>query len=100
MGQTGSGQPTTRSARSTTVSTNRPPPPSASTSTSAPTPVASAARPCGDTPTAPAHYQHVVWIWMENHTWGDVFGNASAPYLNALAGKCGTDSDYASVGSP
>jgi len=35
---------------------------------------------------------------MENHTWGDVFGNAAAPYLNTLAGRCGTDSDYASVG--
>jgi hypothetical protein len=62
--------------------------------------VASAAKPCGDTPAAPVRYQHVVWIWMENHTWSDVFGNSSAPYLNALAGKCGTDSDYASVGSP
>jgi hypothetical protein len=37
---------------------------------------------------------------MENHTWADVFGNSSAPYLNMLAGKCGTDSNYASVGSP
>jgi len=37
---------------------------------------------------------------MENHTWSDVFGNASAPYLNTLAGKCATDSAYASVGSP
>jgi hypothetical protein len=37
---------------------------------------------------------------MENHTWSDVFGNASAPYLNTLAGKCGTDSVYSSVGSP
>jgi Phosphoesterase family len=62
--------------------------------------VASAAQPCGGAPTAPAHYHHVVWIWMENHTWGDVFGNSSAPYLNTLAGKCGTDSDYAAVGSP
>jgi hypothetical protein len=62
--------------------------------------VAGAAQPCGDTSTAPAHYRHVVWIWMENHTWGTVFGNASAPYLNTLAGKCGTDSNYASVGSP
>jgi hypothetical protein len=37
---------------------------------------------------------------MENHTWSDVFGNSSAPYLNTLAGKCGTASDDASVGSP
>jgi hypothetical protein len=62
--------------------------------------VAGPTQPCGDTATAPAHYQHVVWIWMENHTWSEVFGNSSAPYLNSLAGKCGTDSAYASVGSP
>jgi hypothetical protein len=37
---------------------------------------------------------------MENHTWSEVFGNTSAPYLNTLAGKCATDSAYASVGSP
>jgi hypothetical protein len=52
------------------------------------------------TAAAPAHYQHVVWIWMENHTWSEVFGNSSAPYLNSLAGKCATVSAYASVGSP
>ncbi len=37
---------------------------------------------------------------MENQTWSDVFGSASAPYLNTLAGRCATDSSYASVGSP
>lgn len=78
----------------------RPTPTAAPTTTTAPSAVASAVQPCGGLTTAPAHYQHVVWIWMENHTWGDVFGNSSAPYLNTLAGKCGTDSDYASVGSP
>jgi hypothetical protein len=87
-------------ARSTTSSTTRPTPASASTTTSLPAEVASAAEPCGGASTAPPRYQHVVWIWMENHTWGDVFGNSAAPFLNTLAGRCGTDSDYASVGSP
>lgn len=97
-GRTGSGPTSSRVERSTTSSSTLPPPTTASPTTSAP--VASAAQPCGGLPAAPAHYKHVVWIWMENHTWGDVFGNASAPYLNTLAGKCATDSDYASVGSP
>ena len=70
------------------------------TTTTVPTAVASPAQPCGVTASAPVRYQHVVWIWMENHTWSQVFGNASASYLNTLAGKCGTDSAYASVGSP
>ena len=37
---------------------------------------------------------------MENHTWSEIFGNSTAPYLNQLAGKCATDSAWSSVGSP
>jgi hypothetical protein len=37
---------------------------------------------------------------MENHSWGDVIGNSAAPYLTNLAHACGTDTDYADVGSP
>lgn len=37
---------------------------------------------------------------MENHTWGSVIGNTSAPYITSLAHRCGTDARYASVGSP
>jgi hypothetical protein len=42
----------------------------------------------------------VVWIFMENHSWGEVIGNPAAPYLGGLARQCGTDTDYAVVGSP
>jgi hypothetical protein len=56
--------------------------------------------PCGTTATPPAHYRHVVWIWMENHTWGSVIGTSAAPFLTSLAHQCGTDSNWASVGSP
>jgi len=41
-----------------------------------------------------------VWIWMENHTWSSVIGSSAAPYVSALAHECGTDMDYAAVGSP
>lgn len=37
---------------------------------------------------------------MENHTWGSVIGSPAAPYLTGLARSCGTDTAYASVGSP
>jgi phosphatidylinositol-3-phosphatase len=59
------------------------------------TPAASAAaQPCG-TAAAPPAYQHVIWIWMENHSLGDIIGNTSqAPYLNALADSCGLATDY------
>lgn len=57
--------------------------------------------PCGTAPRPPARYAHVVWIWMENHTWADVLGPGSpAPYLRSLARACGTDTAWASVGSP
>src|SRR5262249_37433752 len=56
--------------------------------------------PCG-TRTAPvAQYDHVVWIWMENHTADQVIGNSEAPYEPSLGTECGTASDYAIVGSP
>jgi hypothetical protein len=55
---------------------------------------AAAAGPCGTLSTAPA-YKHVVWIWMENHSYSDIIGNTSqAPYLNALAGECGLATNY------
>jgi hypothetical protein len=70
------------------------------TAPSAPAPGPGPARPCGTAPGPPARYQHVVWIWMENHTWGSVIGSPAAPYLSGLARACGTDRDDASVGSP
>jgi len=48
----------------------------------------------------PAVYDHVVWIFMENHTYGQVIGNAQAPFETALAHRCGTATRYSSVGSP
>ena len=37
---------------------------------------------------------------MENHSWSTVIGNVAAPYLSTLARECGTDTNYAAVGSP
>jgi len=57
-------------------------------------PVVAAAGPCG-TVAAPPTYRHVVWIWMENHSYGDIIGNkAQAPYLNTLA------SNYHNISHP
>jgi hypothetical protein len=57
-------------------------------------PVSAASRPCGTTSAAPV-YRHVIWIWMENHSFSDVIGNkAQAPYLNSLVAGCGLATDY------
>ncbi len=56
--------------------------------------------PCGTNTDPPAVYRHVVWIWMENHSYSSVIGNAHAPYLTQLTRACATLSRYATVGSP
>lgn len=61
---------------------------------------AAAASPCGTTTTAPT-YQHVIWIWMENHSYSDIIGNTTqAPYINSLAGQCGLATNYHNVSHP
>jgi hypothetical protein len=55
---------------------------------------------CGARPSAPSTYQHVIWIWMENHRYTDVIGTAQAPYLTGLATSCGTNPNYSSNGAP
>jgi hypothetical protein len=48
----------------------------------------SAARPCAGH-AVPRRYTHVIWIWMENHSFSTIIGAKQAPYLNSLAKKCG-----------
>lgn len=61
---------------------------------------AAAAGPCGRA-AAPPTYRHVVWIWMENHSYGDIIGNRSqAPYINSLASECGLATNYHSISHP
>ncbi|HWF25902.1 MAG TPA: alkaline phosphatase family protein [Solirubrobacteraceae bacterium] len=58
-----------------------------------------ATAPCG-TSTA-TNYTHVIWIMMENHSYGDIIGNtAQAPYINSLAGECGLATNYHNISHP
>src|SRR5690348_16652910 len=66
--------------------------------TTAPAPTA--AGPCGNPGAPPARYEHVVWIWMENHTAGAVLASDAAPFERELAARCGSADHYRSVGSP
>jgi hypothetical protein len=70
------------------------------TAAAAATPAAAAPGPCG-TATATPTYRHVIWIWMENHSYTDIIGNQSqAPYLNTLAAECGVAANYHNVSHP
>ena len=70
------------------------------TGATAASPAAAASGPCG-TATAPHTYQHVIWIWMENHSFSDIIGNTSqAPYINSLAASCGLATNYHNTTHP
>ena len=55
--------------------------------------------PCG-TVTTPPTYQHVIWIMEENHSYGQIIGSSSAPYINSLATGCGLATSYHSITHP
>ena len=64
------------------------------------TPAAAAAGPCGTVTAAPT-YTHVIWIFMENHSFSDIISNAAqAPYINSLAAECGLATNYHNISHP
>jgi hypothetical protein len=85
--------PATAASASTSTSTSIGP-------ASSPAPLGGPSSPCAGTAAAPGRYDHVVWIWMENHQASQVIGSAAAPYLTGLARACGTVARYEAVGSP
>ena len=62
-------------------------------------PAVAASGPCGTRATAPG-YKHVIWIWMENHSYNAVIGSSHAPYINSLAAECGLATNYHNVSHP
>jgi phospholipase C len=76
------------------------PPAVAAHSPSAAPAAAAAPGPCG-TAAAPHAYRHVIWIWMENHSFGDIIGNTSkAPYVNSITARCGLAANYHATTHP
>ena len=59
-----------------------------------------AARPCGGLRTPPSRFRHVIWIVLENRSYGQIIGSPDAPYLNALARACGLAADYSAISHP
>ena len=57
---------------------------------------------CGSlaTQTAPSTVTHVVWVWMENHSYSEIVGSTSAPYINTLAAQCGLATNYSAITHP
>ena len=59
----------------------------------------SSSRPCG-TEAKPASYKHVIWIFMENQSYGTIIGSSQAKYINTIAGDCGLATNYHNVTHP
>jgi hypothetical protein len=55
---------------------------------------------CGTRTGPPATYAHVIWIWMENHSYSEIIGSSAAPYINSLASGCGLATNYTAVTHP
>jgi phosphatidylinositol-3-phosphatase len=69
------------------------------TSTATPSQTASASHPCG-TESKPGTYRHVIWIWLENHSYNAILGSSQAPYFNTLAKDCGIATNYHNITHP
>lgn len=55
--------------------------------------------PCG-TASAPAAWQHVVWIVFENKTYSQIIGSSNAPYINSVANECGLATNFSAEAHP
>lgn len=48
-----------------------------------------------------ATYRHVIWIWMENRSYGEVLGaGGGARHLASFAKRCGTATNYDAITHP
>ena len=64
-------------------------------------PARAATAPCGTMSLSATHYTHVIWLWMENHSYDTIIGpNTGAPYVNGLAGQCGLATNYHNIDHP
>src|SRR5258708_16966385 len=59
-----------------------------------------ASSPCGKLRTPPHSYRHVVWVWMENHSYNTIIRARQAPYINKLATRCGLAANYHNISHP
>jgi hypothetical protein len=61
-------------------------------------PASAAGSPCRGSATP--RWQHVVWVMMENRSFGSVIGSSAARYTNGLARSCGLATNYHALGHP
>jgi hypothetical protein len=55
---------------------------------------------CGTATTHPAVYEHVLWIWMEDHGTAEILRSPDAAYINTLITSCGLAKNYHAITHP
>jgi hypothetical protein len=56
---------------------------------------------CGTRAAPPPTWEHVVWIWFENHGYQAIMGGGAAPFIaRALAPGCGLATNYHALAHP
>lgn len=61
---------------------------------------------CGWAGAPPRRYDHVLWVVLENHSYGELIGRPGSkaatrsPYLNKLARRCGLATNYQALTHP
>jgi hypothetical protein len=64
-------------------------------------PAAASSQVCGSDAGQSQHrYDHVIWIWMENHSYNTIIGSSAAPFANQLASECGLAANYHNITHP
>ena len=63
-------------------------------------PAGAAGSECGIKSGPSTTFAHVIWIWMENHSYRQIIGSSSAPYINSLARACGLATNYTAITHP
>ncbi len=86
--------PATTAPITTAAAATAAPAESSIATSTAPTP----SGPCGRNSAAPATYDHVIWIWMENKDSNEVLDAGAAPFINSIATSCGSASSYVDHG--
>ena len=57
--------------------------------------------PCGLQAAPPATYEHVVWVWFENHGFDQIVGSREAAFFNrTLIPACGLSTNYQTITHP
>lgn len=62
--------------------------------------VSTLAAPTTSAATAPPKYAHVVVVMEENHSFNEIIGSSSAPYINSLASQGALFTDSFAIGHP